>query len=136
MYQLPIVAVPVGNQYGLNNEFSESNIVSLSYDQSGLRIVLETNPKGSFDRLNLEYLFKHTRGFRILDELDIYRYWNNEIFSSNHHLYELQKGGWLEQETQFSGMMSNPNGIREWFIRTSNLCANIFAPNIPLIREL
>jgi hypothetical protein len=92
-----LTAEPVGTLYTTRNE---SDICELSLAMTGLRVVVETNPNGSEECLWVEYQFKFPRGFRFLDEGDLIRYWESNVFTRGYHLFEVSSGGWLEQETQ------------------------------------
>ena len=70
-------AKPIGTMYTIQNE---SDIAELSLGCSGLRVVVETNPNGSEERLLVEYQFEAPRGFRFLDECDLIRYWEKQDF--------------------------------------------------------
>ena len=134
---IPIIANPVGSEYGLTTEKSSSDISELDFSNSGLRIVVITSPRGSLQHLWLEYYFPRVRGFRLLEEIDLMRYWETNQFSSDHHLFEITFGGWLDQESQLPGMIEHSIGARrEWFIRTTNGSANVISGEQPLIREL
>jgi hypothetical protein len=128
-------AKPIGTMYTTRNE---SDIAELSLGCSGLRVVVETNPNGSEERLLVEYHFEAPRGFRFLDEGDLIRYWESKIFAHGYHLFEVLSGGWSEQEKQVPGMLSVTAAVdtfREWFICTTNGCVNVLSVNQPLVRE-
>lgn len=136
---MKIIARPIGTEYGLDIKKARSatDIASINYDyHAGLRIIVATSPKSSFEDLSLEYLFQYPRGFRALHECDILRFWENEAFLSHHHLYEIIGGGWFEQEKQFPDAFVSSDNCKEWFVRTSNHCVNILCETAPLIREL
>ncbi len=102
---------------------------------AGLRILINTAPHDVNVRHILEYVFPYHRGFRFLDEGDVFAYWNAELFQGGHHLYEILNGGWLEQELTFSGMLAVSSDHREFFICTSNGCVSVLSQQPPLIRE-
>ena len=133
--ELPIVAQPVGSEYGLTTEKSSSNIYELSY-VAGLRVVVATQPRGSLKHLWLEYYFPHPRGFRMLDESDMLGWWKNKTFHSDHHLYEITEGGWLSEDAVGFSVTKASMKVREWLITSSNDCVSVIASEPPLIREL
>ncbi|HEY0502982.1 MAG TPA: hypothetical protein VGD42_05740 [Lysobacter sp.] len=132
---LALVAVPFGCGYSFKRE---SDIVELSYSASGLRVVIVTNRTDTEGTCFVEYLFKRPRGFRVLDEGDLIRYWESGAFRADRHLYEVTSGGWKAQEIEIAGMLSvtdDVGGYREWFIATTNRCANVLSVREPEIRE-
>jgi hypothetical protein len=130
-----LTAKPIGSLYTTRQE---SDIAELSLGCLGLRALVDTNPNESYERLFVENSFRGPRGFRFLDEGDLIRYWESEVFTHGYHLFEVLSGGWLEQETQLQGMLSvtqGMGGFREWFIYTTNGCINVLAVHEPLVRE-
>ena len=135
MTNVPVTVVFVGKEYGLTSGGTISDVHSVNLDFSGLRIVLETAPSGSLEKLFLEYFFPNYYGFRLLEEIDLQNYWKEKIFSTRHHLYEIKEGGWLNQEVQYGEFSRSSEHVKEWFIKTSNASLNILAQHPPLIRE-
>ncbi|MGM9484957.1 hypothetical protein ACS5PN_27455 [Roseateles sp. NT4] len=132
---MQISAKPVGRPY---TGQAESDIVEASLGRSGLRVLVETYPHDTDARPGTEFLFEVARGFRYLDEGDLLAYWQSKAFASGHRLFEIEAGGWLDQERQQTGMLSTTDAVgsfREWFICTSNGCMNVLSVNEPLIRE-
>lgn len=130
-----IDATPLGTLYTTRNE---SDICELALGPPGLRVVVDTNPNGSETQLFVEYHFDAPRGFRFLDEGDLIRYWESKVFTRGYHLFEISRGGWLEQEAQLSGMLNVTGAVgtyKEWFICTTNGCINILSASPPLVRE-
>lgn len=129
---------PVGNEYGLETQFSHSDIYELSY-VAGLRVTVITSPRGSLQTLWLEYYFSHPTAFRYLDEGDMLRWQDNDELKSGHHLYEVTSGGWLSEDT-FEEAMTGKSTVqcapREWLIDTAEGYVGVVASEPPLIREL
>lgn len=128
---MDIAATPLGERFALR---SESDIVDVTYREGSLCVTVDTaTPSG--DNLSLEYRFDAPRGFRLLDEGDLLRYWASKIFEPGYHLFEVTAGGWRAQETSLSGMLSVSDAIdtREWFIATTNQCMNVLAADPPRV---
>jgi hypothetical protein len=83
----------------------------------------------------IQFTFDGPRGFRLLDEGDLIRYWESRKFEPGYHLFELTAGGWREQETTLPGMLSVSDaiGAREWFVATTNQCMNVLAADPPTV---
>lgn len=134
----PIQVKPIGNEYGLETERSHSDIYELSY-VAGLRITVITSPRGSLQNLWLEHYFSRPIAFRLLDEGDMLRWWNSGQFKSDHHLYEVTKGGWLTEDTfedTLTGISSFENKVAEWLIVSQEASVSVISTEPPLIREL
>jgi hypothetical protein len=130
---LMLCATPAGARYSRK---SESDIVSLTYASGVLRLVIDTvTLEGQL--VSLEVEFDAPRGFRLLDEGDLIRYWETDVFAGGYHVFEITSGGWRSQETQFSRMLtvSDAIGAREWFVATSNTCVNVLCGEPPRISE-
>ncbi|MFV8782172.1 hypothetical protein ACNKU7_07090 [Microbulbifer sp. SA54] len=126
---------PIGDKYTTK---LESDIYHFSMVDVGLRILIDTAPHDVNVRHKLEYVFPYHRGFRFLDEGDIFGYWDCEPFQAGHHLYEVVSGGWLDHELTFNGMLAiSGSEVRhkEYFICTSNGCLSVLSQEPPLIRE-
>ncbi len=130
---LKLSATPIGGRY---SQQSESDIVSLAYASGVLHLLIDT-VSGEGRQLSVEVEFDGPRGFRLLDEGDLLRYWEAKVFSPGHHVFEITSGGWRAQETQLSGMLSVSNaiGTREWFVATSNTCVNVLCAAPPRVSE-
>jgi hypothetical protein len=116
----------------------KSGIAELSLGTTGLRVVVHCNRQDSDEQLHVEYHFDAPRGFRLLDEGDLLRYWETRTFAVDHQLFEILSGGWMDQECQLAGMLDVTSGVgtfREWFICTNNDCLNVLSVNEPLVRE-
>lgn len=115
---------------------TESDVVELSYGSGQLRVVVATR---SVDGRELEVTFEFDgpRGCRVLDEGDLLRYWEANVFPAGYHLFEITSGGWRHQETRIAGMLSVSDAIgsREWFIATTNTCVNVLSAAAPRVSE-
>ncbi|WP_294768142.1 hypothetical protein [uncultured Rhodoferax sp.] len=125
----------VGN---LHRTRRKSGIAELSFGVTGLRVVVHCNGQHSDAQLQVEYHFDAPRGFRLLDEGDLLRYWETGAFAVDCQLFEIFSGGWMDQECELAGMLDVTSGVgsfREWFICTDNDCLNVLSVNEPLVRE-
>src|SRR5688572_29860304 len=130
---MEIAAVPLGDTFALR---SESDIVAIAFQDGDLRVTVDTvNAAGELVALN--YVFEGPRGFRLLDEGDLIRYWESRKFEPGYHLFEITAGGWKAQETTLEGMLSVSDaiGTREWFVATTNQCMNVLSAQPPAVTE-
>jgi hypothetical protein len=134
MKAMIVEAKPIGSEYGLTTEKSYSDISEVHYNV-GLRVVVLTAPRGSLQTLWLEHYWPQPRGFRLLDEMDM-RGFDCKAFGSDHHLYEIIKGGWFDQERQFPGMLSVEYEDKEWLVKTRNKWISVIDNEAPMVREL
>jgi hypothetical protein len=130
---LPLSAKRLGARYA---QRSESDIVELTYASGELRVVVGTMSADG-QNLQLDLKFDGPRGFRVLDEGDLIRYWEAKVFQAGYHLFEITSGGWRDQETQLPGMLSVSDaiGTREWFVATTNTCINVLCAGPPRMSE-
>lgn len=124
---------PYGKEYRFDQE---SNVIELTYNQAGLRIVIVA-ATSMFTNVFLEIHFNNINGFRMLGEENLIAYWETEKFKSNHHIYEILSGGWTSGEPLADGILSTSEFIsyREWFIATTNDCVTVLSSEEPHIRE-
>jgi hypothetical protein len=129
----PLAASCIGARYA---QGTESDVVELSYAAGELRVVVATRSVDGHD-LQVQFEFDGPRGFRVLDEGDLIRYWQARIFPPGYHLFEITSGGWRHQETQIPGMLSVSDAIdsREWFVATTNTCINVLSAGPPRVSE-
>ena len=113
----------------------ESNVIELSHTYSGLRVVVATHSLDLKECL-VEYYFPHNQGLRMLDEGDLFGFWDADAFAPGYHLFRIESAGWADQERQFSGMLAVSSPIPEWFVCTSNLCVSVLSARQPEIRQL
>jgi len=71
-------------------------------------------------------------GYRVLDERDLAEFWPT-CSTPNGWLFEVQSGGWLEQEFERPGsMIAHLNrGLREFFVAGMNSCVSVLSVNAP-----
>ena len=128
--------IPFGSSY---NTQLESDISEYSFGWGGLRFILDTAPHNVNVRQVVEITFPKYAGVRILDEGDVFCSWSSELFLSSHHIFEIIRNGWIDQELNGSGLLAMSGAAvrhREWFICTSNKCANVLSQSEPLVRVL
>lgn len=112
----------------------ESDILSVSDDFNGLTFVVEAYTKNKPTQ-TIIVEFSGTRGYRVLDEGDLMRYEECHELWKPYCVHEIISGGWLNGETLDDGVLtvSKAVGIREWFIATTNSCANVLSSSSPKI---
>lgn len=108
-----------------------SGIASLKFNDAGLFIRVACDLVGDTVQ-GLDVVFRHASGFRLLDELDLARYWTSAHFPRGFHVLEVEEGGWLDEESQLQGYVS-PR--REWLIATGNACVSIFCSEDPVVED-
>lgn len=108
-----------------------SDIESLSFSSNGLAISVAREVNESGDVQGLTVLFDQASSFRLLDELDLARYWASDGFPKGSHVLEVIEGGWSEEENQLQGYKT-PR--REWLIVTGNGCVSVFSPCKPKVQ--
>ncbi len=117
----------------------ESDIVNLNLTDDGLRVLVSTW-SSSNSQIGIEYHFNEYRGFRYLDESDLFAYWGESIkFMGNCHLYKIIKGGWISGEVKEKGILDLSLTIKdlmEYFIATSNGCLTVLACSKPTSRKV
>lgn len=129
----PLTAMSIGPRYA---QHVESDVVELSYASGHLLVVADTRSADG-QNLHVHFEFDGPRGFRVLDEGDLIRYWEAGIFAPGYHLFEITRGGWRQQETQTPGMLSVSDAIgsREWFVATTNTCVNVLCAAPPRVSD-
>ena len=75
-------------------------------------------------------------GYRVLDERDLAEFWPT-CSTPNGWLFEVQSGGWLEQEFERPGsMIAHLNrGLREFFVAGMNSCVSVLTVNAPEVSK-
>ena len=111
------------------SEIKKNEIVNIECNIEKLVVTVE------FDGSKLDIYVDDPAGFRVLDEGDLLEFWPS-CSSNNGWLYEIKSGGWLDQESKRSGfLLSNNEGIKEYFITGINFCINVLALEPPRIEE-
>lgn len=108
-----------------------SDLASLNFNEAGLFIRVACNMSGD-NVQGFEVVFRHASAFRVLDELDLARYWTSAHFPRGFHVLEVEEGGWLDEESQLQGYV-NPR--REWLIVTGSACVSVFCSMDPQIEN-
>lgn len=120
-------------------DLKDSDLCEVMLSFSVLRAVLHLGKGADEEDRFLEVVFKHTRGFRYLDEGDLLPYWSSgAVDNSKHLVHEIKRGGWAEQEGK-NGMLNTTAAFgppREWLIVSSNGCLNVISVEEPLVRLL
>ena len=110
---------------------SNSDIASVSY-ADGTLIVLIACSREQNDVSGLKITFPDVDGFRLLDEVDLVRYWNSSDFPCGSHLLEVLTGGWGMEENTLQGF---EHTRREWLVVTGNACLSAFCQAEPELAE-
>jgi hypothetical protein len=111
--------------------YPKKTVRSLRYDQHTLTVDIQ-GTGFSFARV----VFFDVRGFRVLDELDLYEFWP-EYSEPNGWLYEVEQGGWMELESQRE-RFSSPSLIPELreYLLTDDQCISVLCVGPPEITDL
>ena len=110
-----------------------SDIESLRYDIPKLVVVVAREPVPEGKTRGLEITFSSANAVRLLDELQVARYWVSKEFPFGHHVVEVLEGGWSDEESQLQGYVT---ARREWLIVTGNACVSIFSASEPIVKEV
>jgi hypothetical protein len=107
-----------------------SDIESLFSSSNGLAITVARELDESGNVQGLKILFDQASAFRLLDEVDLARYWVSEGFARGSHVLEVFEGGWSDEESQLQGYETQR---REWLIVTGNSCVSVFSSGEPQV---
>jgi hypothetical protein len=110
-----------------------SDVSSLSFDARGLVVVVAREPLPTGQVKGLRISFPGASALRYLDESELTRYWTSEQFTHGHHVLEVERGGWLDEECQLEGYEFSR---REWLIVTGNGCVSVFSSTEPQVDEV
>jgi hypothetical protein len=110
-----------------------SDIESCRYEDGAFNVVLACSLDAGKNVVGMSLKFTNVTGFRLLDELDLARYWLSNKFERGSYLLEVSDGGWAAEETELQGFR-NPR--REWLVVTGNGCASVFSNAAPEITPL
>jgi hypothetical protein len=110
-----------------------SDIESCRYEDGALVVVLACSLDEHRNVKGISLKFSNVTGFRLLDELDLARYWLSNDFARGSYLLEVTGGGWATEETELQGCNS-PR--REWLAVTGNACLSVFSTADPKISHL
>jgi len=130
-------AEPIGNVYTTTNESTFDQLIYST--PSALRVVVVTSPpNGSNERLWLDFVFFGVAGLRLFDDPDLHRFFASPSYKRGYRLYRIDAGGWRDQERETPGMLGVTGAIplyKEWFVCTTNRCANVMASKEPRLTE-
>lgn len=116
-----------------NGVESYSDVESVRYEDGAFVVVLACSVDDSRNVKGFSLRFSNVSGFRLLDELDLARYWLSDDFTRGSYLLEVTDGGWAAEETELQGY-NNPR--REWLAATGNACVSVFSTSEPEITPL
>lgn len=71
----------------------ESDIYDIHFSSDGLSLSIFTLNESNH-QADLMINFKSYDGFRYLDEGDLMRYWESDVFSPPCHVFEIESGVW------------------------------------------
>lgn len=110
-----------------------SDIESVQYQNGALVVVLACALNDGRNIEGIRITFSGATGFRLLDELDLARYWLSKEFTRGSYLLEVTGGGWAAEETELQGYEKLR---REWLALTGNACVNVFCEAEPQVSEV
>ena len=110
-----------------------SDVESLHYVDGNLTIVLACLRDEEGIVQGLKVNFSRPTGFRLLDELDLARYWISDGFSRGSHVLEVKSGGWSAEEDV---LQSFETERREWLVVTGNACVSVFCSLEPEFADI
>lgn len=110
-----------------------SDVETLHYRDGNLNVILACSQDGEQNIQGLSVTFARPTGFRVLDELDLARYWTSVSFARGSHVLEVKSGGWSQEEDHFQRY---DNQRREWLVVTGNACVSVFCSLEPEVAEV
>jgi len=110
-----------------------SDVDSLRYLDGNLDVVLACSQDEERIVHGLKVHFVQPSGFRLLDELDLARYWRSRGFASGSHVLEVKNGGWSAEEDV---LQSFETKRREWLIVSGNACVSVFCSLEPELMNI
>ena len=108
----------------------DSDLESLQYKDGILTIVLACSLDQHGNVHGISLTFQDVAGFRLLDEVDLARYWPSSGFVEGSHLLEVIDGGWSAEQNMVQGYESRR---REWLAVTGNACVSVFCISEPAV---
>jgi hypothetical protein len=111
----------------------ESDVESLSYLDGNLDVILACSQDEEGTIHGLKVHFAQPSGFRLLDELDLARYWMSKSFARGSHVLEVKNGGWSAEEDV---LQSFETKRREWLIVSGNACVSVFCSLEPELMDM
>ncbi len=111
--------------------FHSPVVAGLSYRIKNSRLIIYYHSNGNED-IDYVITFENPRGFKVLDEGDMYSYWENEELIK-HWLFEIESGGWLDREDDAGGFISKALGFREFLITGIDDCVSVISHGEPTV---
>ncbi len=104
-------------------------VLNIDFDITTLVITIR------IDGYKIDISFDSPAGYRVLDEGDLLEFWPF-CSSNNGWLYEITKGGWLDQERKRQGFISAARtNAKEYFVIGCNYCVSVLAWENPSVSE-
>jgi hypothetical protein len=78
--------------------------------------------------------FEYVEGFRVLDEGNLLEFWPT-CSRPNGWIYQINNGGWLNQESERDGFLVNINRkvFSEYFVIGADKCVNVLSGEPPIV---
>lgn len=103
-------------------------VINIDYDLWTLRITAKT------EKWPVVYIdFDHNLGFRVLNESALYKYYADHSTKDYGRLWQIDAGGWLEQEMNDNWYYETEPNAKEFLILGIEACVNVIANNPPKI---
>lgn len=110
-----------------------SDIESLHYVDGTVVVVIACSIDQTQCVHGMKVTFVRPTGFRLLDELELARYWISPGFSPGSHVLEVEDDGWSAEESR---LQTFDTARREWLVVSGNACVNVFCPDAPQIERI
>ena len=114
-------------------QFHSPVVAGLSYMAKLNKLTIYYHSNGN-EGIDYEIIFENPRGFRLLDEGDMYNYWEGELMLNN-WLFGIESGGWLDREDDAGGFISKALGFCEFLITGTDDCVSVISHSEPIIRK-
>ena len=109
-----------------------SDVESVVYRDGALLVVVACSLDENRTVHGLRVTFAQPVGFRLLDELELQRYWMADDWPCGSHVLEVTGGGWAGEEDVLQGF---DTARREWLVVTGNACVSVFCKDEPDVVE-
>lgn len=105
---------------------SDLILQSIRYEGGDLEVLLQS------PALEIQVCFSSVIGFRLLDEGDLLEFWQY-CHQGHGWLFQISQNGWLQQESQRLGFVSqhNSNQLKEFLISGLFDCINVLSYQQP-----
>lgn len=131
--------VPRGEVVEECREEGAPQIVGLEWalDGKGLRIHAEKSRSGASERAEVFFEAGSVVGFRMLDERDLYNYFNAGLTSRIAWMWRVTSGGWLalEQSRAWFNAELWYSGLVEYFIIGKDDCVSVLTNKPPVVNR-